>query len=221
MNRVLLLLVAGILAGPLAAQAPVMIKQGNILSWSTSAGQKGALKIVTVDNLYFEADQTNERNQGVGTIRMYGAILDGGRRIVLVQSGEWRCVWDGTASGNEIAGKLQQGAGSYTFRIGTAVAPTAAVVSTAPFLSGKTLRWSSDAGQNGTLHVTSVTGTTFQLEQTNVKNVAAGLIKMDGEIKDSKVYIYNRKWNETWIGTTVNGTVTGKINNGRGFRISE
>jgi hypothetical protein len=220
MNRIILLLVAGILSGPLAAQAPAMIKQGNVLSWSTSAGQKGALKILAVDHLYFEAEQTNEQNRGAGTIRLYGAILDGGKRVVLVQPGDWKCIWDGNASNTEIAGKLQQGAGSYTFRIGAAVAASAAVT-TAPFLSGKTLKWSTGAGQNGTMRITSVTGATFLLEQTNVKNIAAGIIKMDGEIKDGRVYIYNRKWNETWIGTAVNGVVSGKVNNSGNFTITE
>ena len=215
-----------------SAQAPALIKQGNVLSWSTGVGH-GALKIVTVDNLYFEADQTNELNTAAGTIRLYGGILDGGKRIVLVQPGSWKAVWDGTASGTEINGKLQQGAGVFTFKIGPAAAavpapvapkaptPAVAAVSTAPFLAGKTLSWSSDAGQNGAMRVTSVTGATFLVEQTNVKNVAAGIIKMDGEVKDGKVYVYNRKWNETWIGTAVNGTVTGKVNNGGGFKISE
>lgn len=219
MKRVLVLLAAGILAGPLSAQAPSLIKQGNVLSWSTSVG-RGTLKIVAVDNLYFEADQTNENNKTAGTIRLYGAVLENGHRVVLVQPGQWKAVWDGNASGNEIAGKLLQGTSSFAFKIGPAVASTPAVT-TAPFRSGKTLRWSTDAGQNGTMRVTSVTGATFQLEQTNIKNVAAGIIKLDGEIKDGKVYIYNRKWNETWVGTAVNGVVSGKINNGGGFRIIE
>jgi hypothetical protein len=71
------------------------------------------------------------------------------------------------------------------------------------------------------MFVTSVSGTTFQIEQTNVQNAAAGVIRMDGEIKNGKVYIYNRKWNETWIGAAVNGKVTGKVNNGGGFEIFE
>ncbi|NVN92335.1 MAG: hypothetical protein HXX11_17280 [Desulfuromonadales bacterium] len=98
-----------------------------------------------------------------------------------------------------------------------------ATVSSAPFISGKTLRWESDAqgGQNGTIYVTSSNGSSFFLEQKNFKNRAAGIIKLEGTIKDGKVSVYNSKWNETWIGTVHNGIVHGNINNKYNFRISE
>ena len=69
--------------------------------------------------------------------------------------------------------------------------------------------------------VTSVTGTKFNIDQVNAKNKAAGTIKLDGEVKDGKIFIYNRKWNEVWTGTYSNGTVTGKIDNSYSFTISK
>jgi hypothetical protein len=99
----------------------------------------------------------------------------------------------------------------------------ASTASTAPFISGKTLRWETDAqgGQNGTIHVTSTNGSSFYLDQKNNKNRAAGIIKLEGKIKDGKVFINNYTWNEMWIGTLSNGIVFGKINNKYSFRISE
>jgi hypothetical protein len=99
----------------------------------------------------------------------------------------------------------------------------APVALTAPFISGRTLRWETDAlgGQNGTIYVTSTNGTSFYLDQKNHKNAAAGITKLEGKIKDGKIFINNSKWGETWVGTLSNGTVTGKINNRYSFRISE
>ena len=39
------------------------------------------------------------------------------------------------------------------------------------------------------------------------------------EVKDGTVYIYNRKWNETWVGAFTRGGVSGKINNRYSFKI--
>ena len=89
-----------------------------------------------------------------------------------------------------------------------------------PFTSGATLKWSTSAGQNGSIVVTSVSGAKFTMDQKNVKNPGAGVTKLDGEVKDGKVYIYNRQWNETWVGTYSNGKVTGKINGSYTFTIS-
>ena len=44
---------------------------------------------------------------------------------------------------------------------------------------------------------------------------------MEGEFRDGKVFIYNRRWNETWVGFNSNGYVSGKINNQYSFQISE
>jgi hypothetical protein len=94
---------------------------------------------------------------------------------------------------------------------------------TALFVNGRTLKWETDAqgGQYGTIRVTSTSGTYFYLEQKNRNNTAAGVVVLEGQIKDGKVIINNRKWNETWVGTIHNGVVTGKINNKYTFRISE
>jgi hypothetical protein len=72
-----------------------------------------------------------------------------------------------------------------------------------------------------TIKVTSVSGTKFNIDQVNFNNRAAGTTKLDGEVKDGKVYIYNRQWNENWVGTYINGKVTGKINNRYDFTITE
>jgi len=46
-------------------------------------------------------------------------------------------------------------------------------------------------------------------------------VRMEGEVKDGRIYIYNRKWDETWIGTFRHGSVIGKVNNRTEFRIFE
>ena len=209
---------------PVVVPAPVklepLISKGSLLSWSTSAGQNGSMRITALDGLNFEVDQTNDQNRGAGIVKLYGAIADDGRRVVLFNIGQWKEIWDGTISGNEIDGKMMTGSASYTFKIGPANAPAA---STAPFVNGKTLRWETNAagGQNGTIYVTSAKGTTFNLDQKNNQNMAAGVTKLDGEIKNGQIYIYNRQWGETWVGTLNNGTVTGTINNSYSFKIYE
>jgi len=196
-----------------------MIKTGNVLSWSTSAGQNGALKIVSTNGLVFEADQTNEKNTAAGVIRLYGAIVDGGKKMVLINIGQWKGVWEGNISATEISGKLTEGSSAYTFKITSSATTT----STAPFITGKTLKWETTAagGQKGTIFVTSTKGTMFYLDQKNFNNTAAGITKLEGEVKDGKIYIYNRQWNETWIGVYGNGVVTGKINSSIPFNIME
>ena len=214
-------LMAFALVATASAQAPSMIRRGNVLSWNTSNGQRGLLKIATVDGLYFEAEQTSETNRAAGMVRFYGAIVDNGHRVVLINPGQWKEVWEGTVGRDEITGKLAAGSADYSFRIMAGMPPMAAMASTEPFVTGRTLRWKSDAGQEGTIYVASVKGSTFFLEQVNVRNAGAGITHLDGEIKDGKVFIYNRKWNETWTGFVEHGAVVGKINNHTGFRIFE
>ncbi|HNX23048.1 MAG TPA: hypothetical protein PKG60_03315 [Spirochaetota bacterium] len=287
------------LVSPLSAE---MITNGKVLSWTTSAGQNGSLKIVAVNGQYFEADQTNEKNKAAGVVKLYGATLDSGKKIVLINTGQWKEVWEGTNSGNVINGNLIAGSAKYTFKITEpVVAAVAAVkmeageyqgvhrhwtdkviinadgtykrasnndpgtytfdgktlvlkwakwdaetlvqtspgvftcaayqftltkstVSTVavvnPFVNGTTLTWNTSAGQNGTILVTSVNGAKFNLDQINFNNRGAGTTKLDGEVKDGKIYIYNRQWNETWVGTLANGKITGKINNSYDFTIN-
>jgi hypothetical protein len=141
-------------------------------------------------------------------------MIDNGTRVVLINNSQWKEVWDGAVTANGIEGKLIAGSANYTFKIvAAAVAPA---VSTAPFVAGKSLHWTSNAmgGQMGSIVVTSASGLTFTLDQKNDKNANAGVTKLEGELKDGKVYIYNRAWNETWTGTAANGVVTGTISAG-------
>jgi len=39
------------------------------------------MKIVNVTGQYFEADQTNEKNKAAGVVKLYGAVLDGGKKL--------------------------------------------------------------------------------------------------------------------------------------------
>ena len=61
---------------------------------------------------------------------------------------------------------------------------------------------------------------TFTIDQVNFRNKAAGTTKLEGEVKSGTIYIYNKKWNETWTGTYSNGKTTGKINNRYSFTIT-
>ena len=214
-------LLAFALVASASAQEPWMIKRGNVLAWSTSNGQRGMLKIALVDGQYFEAEQTNESNRAAGMVRLYGAIVENGRKVVMINPGQWKEVWDGNVAGNEIEGRLATGSASFTFRLMAAAQPAPVMAFTAPFVSGRTLKWTTDAGQGGTVFVAFVKGPTFLLEQVNARNPGAGVIKLDGEIKDGRVFIYNRKYNETWTGFVENGIVIGKINGHTGFRIFE
>lgn len=304
MKRYLIALLAFlVLVSPLSAE---MITNNKVLSWSTSAGQNGSMKIVSVNGQYFEADQTNEKNKAAGVVKLYGAVVDSGKKMVLINTGQWKETWEGTISGNEISGNLVAGSAKYTFKItepvvvkavstlaageyqgvhrhwtdkviisangtykrasngdpGTwtfdgktlvlkwskwpaetlvqtapgvfsctayqftltalnSVSNASVTVSTDPFTKGATLKWNTSAGQNGTILVTSVTGAKFTLDQINFNNRAAGTTKLDGEVKDGKIYIYNRQWNETWTGTLSGGKVTGKINGNYTFTISK
>ncbi len=213
MKKYLIALVAFlVLVSPLSAQ---MVTNNKVLSWSTSAGQNGSLKIVAVNGQYFEADQTNEKNTAAGVVKLYGATLDGGKKIVLINIGQWKEIWEGTVSGTEINGNLIAGSAKYTFKINE---PVVAVKN--PFVNGTTLTWNTSAGQNGTILVTAVNGAKFNLDQINFNNRGAGTTKLDGEVKDGQIYIYNRQWNETWLGTLSGDKIAGKINNIYDFTIN-
>lgn len=206
-----------------AAQGPRMIKRGETFRWVTNTGQNGMMKIVAVDGPLFEVEQTNEMNRSAGAVRLYGAVVDNGRKIVLLNVGQWKEVWDGNLQNDEITGDLLTGSTSFTFKISPVAMDHRREEGTAPFLPGRTLRWETGAvgGQSGTLYVTHTRGTFFYLEQKNSKNTAAGVIRLEGEVKGRQIYIYNRKWNETWVGMLRHGSVVGKVNNGTEFRIFE
>lgn len=209
------------LVAPVSAQGPRMIRRGEVLRWSASSGHGGLMKIVAVDGPLFEVEQTNERNRAAGAVRLYGAVVDGGRRVVLLNVGQWREVWDGSLFPDEIRGNLMTGASSLTFRITPAAPEAAREEGTAPFLPGRTLRWETGSGQHGTFFVTHAKGPFFTLEQKNVKNPAAGITRLEGEVKDGRVTLFNRAWKETWAGTFRHGAVVGRINDRTEFRIFE
>jgi hypothetical protein len=222
MKRILFTLIVTLaLAGSAYAQPAHLIRTGATLAWQASSGDHGSMKVAIVSGQYFEIDQTNENNKAAGVQTLYGAILDRGRKIVLLNVGNWKEVWEGTPSGDSISGTITAGSANFTFTISAGA--TGGQFSTAPFLPGKILKWKTNAagGQNGHFRVTDANGPTFTLEQKNFNNVAAGIVKMDGEVKHGKIYIYNRQWNETWIGTVANGVVSGKINNRHAFQIEE
>jgi hypothetical protein len=103
---------------------------------------------------------------------------------------------------------------------GAAVVATSGV-STEPFVNGAILKWSTSANQNGTMTVTSVTGTKFTVNQVNFNNKAAGTIKFEGEVKDGKITLSSTRGREVWTGTYSNGTVKGKIDNWYTFTITK
>lgn len=210
-------------AAAASAQGARMIQRGELFRWSTSSGTRGMMKVVAVDGPLFEMEQTNEMNRSAGGVRLYGAVVDNGRKVVLLNVGQWREVWDGNFRGDEITGDLLAGSARSTFRISPAAMEHHREEGSAPFFTGRTLRWETGTvgGDNGTFYVTHTKGNFFFLEQKNNKNIAAGIVRMEGEVKDGRIYIYNRKWNETWIGMFRRGSVIGKVNNRTEFRIFE
>jgi hypothetical protein len=223
----------GLIASAYARQS-MLIKPGAVLDWEASTGDHGVMKVGMISGQYFEIDQTNDNNRGAGAQKLYGAILDRGNKIVLMNVGNWKEVWEGTLFDDSISGNITAGTSNYTFTISAGArrgrsssAPFFSgdrdQASTAPFLPGRILRWQTNAmgGQKGNFRVTGVNGNTFTVEQMNDKNVGAGIVKMEGEVKNGKIYLYNRRWDETWIGIATNGTVSGKINNNYTFRIME
>jgi hypothetical protein len=83
------------------------------------------------------------------------------------------------------------------------------------------MRWTSAAGQGGTLRVVSSAGPHFVVEQENDHNRAAGLTRFEGEFRDGRIILVSRERHETWEGTLINGKVNGKINNRIDFSIFE
>lgn len=214
-TRLVAFLGALALVSPLSAQ---MIAQGRNLTWSTNTGQTGSLRITLVNGPYFEADQTNEKNRGAGIVKLVGAVTDNGRKVVLINAGQWKEVWEGSLSDHEINGTLVAGSSRFSFKV---VEPSAMTAHRNPFHEGRIMRWTSGAGQNGTMRVVSSSGSRFVMEQKNDRNPAAGLTRFEGEIVDGQVTLVNRQWRETWAGTFVHGKVTGKINGKTEFSIFE
>jgi hypothetical protein len=206
------------LVAPLSAQ---IISPGKTLSWSTNTGQMGSLRIGSVSGQYFEAEQTNEKNRAAGVVKLYGALLDDGRKVVLINAGQWKEVWEGSIFEHEITGNLVTGSSRFSFRIVEPSRHSFEEHSRHPFLEGRTMKWTSGAGQSGLMRVVSSSGSRFVLEQKNDRNPAAGLTIFEGEVIDGRVILINKQWNETWEGSLRDGRVTGKINHRIEFSIFE
>ena len=126
------------LVSPLSAE---MITKDKVLSWSTSAGQNGSMKIVAVNGQYFEVEQTNEKNKAAGVIKLYGAIVDSGKKMVIINTGQWKEIWEGAISASEISGNLIAGSAKYTFKITEPVVAAVAVKMEAGEYQGVHRHW--------------------------------------------------------------------------------
>ncbi len=202
------------------ARGGPQIERGDVFRWSIRNGQSGLMRVVSVDGALLEVEQTNEHNRTAGEVRMFGAVTDNGRKLVLLNVGRWKEVWEGEFERGKIVGTVSTG----STRLGFQMVPASHhEEGPAPFITGRVLHWETNAlgSQGGTFIVTRTEGPRFFLEQTNRKNPGAGVVRMEGEIKDGRIYLYNRKWNETWVGTFVHGAVVGKVNDKAEFRIFE
>lgn len=202
------------------ARGGPQIERGDVFRWSIGSGQNGLMRIVAVDGALLEIEQTNEHNRAAGAVRMFGAVTENGRKIVLLNVGQWKEVWEGEFEHGKIVGTVSTGSARLGFQM---VPATHHEEGPAPFVTGRVLHWETNAlgGQGGTFIVTRTEGPRFFLEQTNRKNPGAGVVRMEGEIRDGRVYLYNRQWNETWVGDFGRGAVVGKVNGKAEFRIFE
>jgi len=218
----LLVALALTLALPSAALAHggPQIERGDVFRWSIQGGQNGLMRIVAVDGKLLEVEQTNEQNRAAGSVRMFGAVTENGRKIVLLNVGQWKEVWEGEYDHDRIVGTVSTRSTRFDFQM---VPASHHEDGPAPFVTGRVLHWETNAlgTQGGTFIVTRTEGPRFFLEQTNRKNPGAGVVRMDGEIRDGRVYLYNRQWNETWVGVFARGAVVGKVNDQADFRIFE
>ena len=196
------------------------IERGDVFHWSIQGGQNGLMKIVAVDGALLEVEQINERNRAAGAVRMFGAMTENGRKIVLLNVGQWKEVWEGDYDRDRIVGTVTTRSSRLDFQM---VPASHHEEGPAPFITGRVLHWETNAvgTQGGTFRVTRTEASRFFLEQTNRKNPGAGAVRMEGEIRDGRVYLYNRQWNETWIGVFAQGAVVGKVNGQAEFRIFE
>jgi hypothetical protein len=202
------------------ARGGPQIERGDVFRWSIRSGPNGLMKIVAVDGALLEIEQTNEHNRTAGAVRMFGAVTENGRKIVLLNVGQWKEVWEGEFEHDKIVGTVSTGSVRHGFQM---VPATHNKEGRAPFVAGRVLHWETNAlgSQGGTFIVTRTEGPRFSLEQTNRKNPGAGVVRMEGELRDGRIYIYNRQWNETWVGDFGRGAVVGKVNGQAEFRIFE
>lgn len=202
------------------ARGGPQIERGDVFRWNIRSGQNGLMRVVAVDGALLEIEQTNEHNRTAGAVRMFGAVTDNGRKLVLLNVGQWKEVWEGEFEHGKIVGTVSTRSTRLEFQM---VPARHHEEETAPFIAGRVLRWETNAlgNQGGTFIVTRTEGRRFFLEQTNRKNPNAGVVRMEGEIRDGRVYLYNRQWNETWVGVFDRGAVIGKVNGQAEFRIFE
>lgn len=202
------------------ARGGPQIERGDVFRWSIRSGQSGLMRVVAVDGALLELEQTNEHNRAAGAVRMFGAVTDNGRKLVLLNVGQWKEVWEGEFEHDKIVGTVSTGSARLGFQM---VPATPHEEGPAPFIAGRVLRWETNAlgNQGGTFIVTRTEGSRFFLEQTNRKNPAAGVVRMEGEVRDGRIFIYNRQWNENWVGVFRQGAVVGKVNGQAEFRIFE
>jgi len=202
------------------ARGGPQIGRGDVFRWSIGSGQNGLMRIVAVDGALLEIEQTNEHNRTAGAVRMFGAVTENGRKIVLLNVGQWKEVWEGEFEHDKIVGTVSTRSTRLDFQM---VPASHHEEGPAPFVTGRVLHWETNAlgNQGGTFIVTRTEGPRFFLEQTNRKNPGAGVVRMEGEIRDGRIYIYNRPWKETWIGDFGRGAVVGKVNGQAEFRIFE
>jgi len=84
-----LILVIALIASA-SAQGIPMIRRGEVWRWTIEGGQNGLMKVTAVDGALFEIEQTNEHNQAAGAVRMFGAVVDKGRKVILLNVGQWK-----------------------------------------------------------------------------------------------------------------------------------
>lgn len=183
----LIVLTASLLTSA-SAQELSLLRRGEVLRWTADNGQSGTMRVVAADGALFEVEQTNEFNRAAGVVRLYGASIDWGTKVVLLNVGPWKEVWEGTFSPNETAGTISAGTVNCGFRIRPA---SLREDGRALFAAGRTLHWKT------------------------------GAVSMEGEIREGRICIYNKRWNETWVGAFAHGTMVGKVNGQTEFRIFE
>jgi len=163
---------------------------------------------MTVDSVsgdVFVQKQTNEVAQNIGVQTMYGGFIENGSRAVILNVGSLKEVWDCMVYSDRLECKYN--GFSMLIKEKKQIVKTSQV----PFNIDDVMNWSTSANQSGKLTVTSIDGASFTLDQNNEKNISAGTTKLTGEVKNGKIYFYDRQWNETWEGTLSGSTITGMV----------
>lgn len=189
-------------------------KVGDVLKWSTAAMQNGSMKVMSVSGDKFKIEQFNVKNKRAGGVIFEGEIIGEGKyKLTAARVNE---VWVGDFKNGSIVGKVN---GSCSFKINGV--RNVAVKRDYPFRKDRYFRWETSASQYGTLKILEVSSDKFKLEQFNEVNKSEGGVVLEGKFgDDGKCYIFNKRWNETWIGEFKGDALIGKINNVYTFKIS-